>query len=33
MLEFCVSCVGERRWVTTQFLAQFDPRATELSTP
>ena len=24
MLDFCVSCVGERRWVTTQFLAQFE---------
>ena len=23
MLGFCVSCVGERRWVTTQSLAQF----------
>ena len=23
MLDFCVSCVGQRRWVTTQSLAQF----------
>lgn len=24
ILGFCVNCVGERRWVTTQFLAQFE---------
>ena len=23
MLGFCVSCVGQRRWASTQFLAQF----------
>lgn len=23
MLGFCVSCVGQRRWVSAQFLAQF----------
>ncbi len=33
MLGFSVSRVGQRRWVTTQSLAQFGPRATELSMP
>jgi hypothetical protein len=35
MVDFCVSCVGERWWVTTQFVAEFrlDVSLTQRATP
>ena len=33
MLDFCVGCVGQRRWVSTQFLAQFGMPLSSASHP